>query len=128
MYYYNPNRFEYYRAEPKTYRRLQEFAKANRQNPTPAEKQLWNALKGKRLAGFKFRRQYIISTSIVDFACLQHLLIVEVDGSIHLERDHMETDAERTKRLEAMGFQVIRFSNEQVLEQLNWVEEQLLEA
>ncbi|GAB4093887.1 endonuclease domain-containing protein [Flaviaesturariibacter terrae] len=126
--YFNPNRFEYYRADPKVYARLQEFARHNRQHPTPAERRLWKALRGKRLESYKFRRQYIIQRYIVDFACLQHALIVEVDGSIHLERDQQETDAERSKKLEAMGFRVIRFSNEDVLQRPRWVEERILEA
>ena len=56
------------------------------------------------------------------------MLVVEVDGSIHLERDQQETDEERTRRLEAMGFRVIRFSNEVVLQRLDRVEGKILEA
>ena len=78
---------------------------------TPAEKLLWQQLRGKKL-GVKFRRQHVIETFIPDFVALSIKLIVEVDGKIHLKQKHR--DKERTEFLEMMGYKVIRFTNEEV--------------
>jgi leucyl-tRNA synthetase len=87
-------------------------AKANRQNPTQAEAILWEALRGNKL-GFKFRRQHLIDKYIVDFVCLQKGLVVEADGSIY--ELTKEEDAIRTSVLIEKGFQVIRFTNDEIL-------------
>lgn len=78
---------------------------------TPAEYKLWNFLRNKRL-GVKFRRQHIIDFYIPDFVALSIGLIVEVDGKIHLKQK--KQDEERTRRLELLGFKVMRFTNEEV--------------
>ena len=78
---------------------------------TPAEKLLWERLKAKKL-GVKFRRQHIIETFIPDFVALSIKLIVEVDGEIHLKKKL--ADQERTEILEMSGYKVIRFTNEDV--------------
>jgi very-short-patch-repair endonuclease len=80
-------------------------------NMTPAEIMLWKFLKGKKL-GVKFRRQHIIDFYIPDFVALSIKLIIEIDGKIHLK--HKRKDEERTRRLEILGFKVIRFTNEEV--------------
>ncbi|MBO4905609.1 MAG: endonuclease domain-containing protein [Bacteroidaceae bacterium] len=100
-------------AAPDRYDLLKEFARINRQNPTFAEQILWQYLRDQAL-GTKFFRQYIIADYIVDFVSLQHQLVIEVDGAYHSEFEQMEYDELRTQHLESFGFFVIRFSNEQV--------------
>ncbi|WP_445747633.1 leucine--tRNA ligase [Polaribacter sp.] len=91
---------------------LLEKAKEMRANPTQAEAILWQQLKGKSLVD-KFRQQHVIDEFIVDFVCLSKKLIVEVDGKIH--DFQQEKDAERTQILENLGYKVIRFTNEEVI-------------
>lgn len=104
--------FDY--ADQTIYGLLKDFAKSNRTIQTNAESILWNKLRDKQL-GYKFRRQHIIGTYIADFACLSKKLIVEVDGLIHEHPDHKLSDEERTKWLEEKGFTVIRFTNDEVI-------------
>jgi adenine-specific DNA-methyltransferase len=84
---------------------------------TEAERRLWYALRDRRFAGWKFRRQETIHPVIVDFICSAARLIVEVDGGQHSE----QLDAERTAALQARGYQVVRFWNYEVLENLDGV-------
>ena len=107
--------FDYATADPFVYGLLKEFVKEHRSNPTDAENALWQMLRGKKLDGFKFRRQHIISTYIADFVCLDKMLIIEVDGLIHQLPENKTNDAERTDWLSKQGFTIIRFTNEQVL-------------
>src|SRR5690606_8502911 len=86
-------------------------ARALRRNATEAEVALWQHLRGRRLIGLKFRRQAPIERFIVDFYCPEKRLIVEVDGGQHTA----ESDQARTGRLEALGYKVIRFWNNDVL-------------
>jgi leucyl-tRNA synthetase len=87
-------------------------ARENRRNPTKAEEALWEEIRGERL-GFKFRRQHLIDKYIVDFVCLQKGLIIEADGASH---DLTQTeDEERTSVLTQKGFTVIRFTNDEIL-------------
>ncbi|MEY2830363.1 MAG: hypothetical protein RIQ33_2221, partial [Bacteroidota bacterium] len=105
----------YKSADPMLYGRLKEFVKEMRSNPTQAEDWLWQQLSGKNLEEYKFRRQHIIGTFITDFVCLKKRLIIEVDGLIHQLPDNKISDIERTEWLEAQGFKVIRFTNNEVL-------------
>ena len=102
-------------ANPAQYRLLKEYAKKMRNQPTKAEAMLWNALSGKKLDKYKFRRQHIIGDYIADFICLKQNLIVEVDGVIHQLPENKKSDAERTAWLEGQGYRVIRFTNNEVL-------------
>ncbi len=90
-----------------------------RRSSTPAERLLWGALRNRRLAGLKFRRQYGIGRYIVDFVCLEARLVVEVDGESHEHRG--EQDMARQRWLEDKGFRVLRVSNEEVLRDLETV-------
>ena len=90
-----------------------------RREQTQAESLLWQQLRGKRLAGAKFRRQHLIGNAIVDFCCLKNRLIIELDGGQHAEE--AENDAARTARLEAQGHKVIRFWNDDILKNLEGV-------
>ncbi len=84
-----------------------------RQAPTGAEDVLWQRLRNRQIKGYKFRRQHALDRFIVDFYCRDANLVLEVDGPIH-ERQG-EEDKQRQEYLNLMGFQVIRFTNEQVL-------------
>ncbi|WP_146917229.1 vitamin B12 dependent-methionine synthase activation domain-containing protein, partial [Flavobacterium columnare] len=105
-------------ASPTLYAKLKERAKKMRNNPTDAEKMLWNVLSNKGIDGFKFRRQHIIGEYIVDFVCLEKQLVVEVDGAVHDNKEQIEHDRFRTEWLESKGFKVIRFKNDEVLSNL----------
>ncbi len=87
-----------------------------RRRQTSAEVALWARLRRQQL-GVTFRRQHIVGPFVVDFCCQTARLIVELDGSIHDLDDVREQDAWRTEYLEARGFTVVRFVNEQVLSQ-----------
>ena len=89
------------------------FASQLRTNATDAEKCLWQALRNRQLAGYKFRRQFPISPYIVDFVCLEQRLVIELDGGQHA--DAADYDAARTAFLNEQGFRVLRFWNNDVL-------------
>jgi very-short-patch-repair endonuclease len=101
-------------------------AKQLRKTLTPAEKQLWQALRGGKLAGLKFRRQHPVGNFILDFYCAAHKLVIEVDGGIH--ETQIEYDTARTTELEAHGCKIMRFMNEVVLHQLETVLAEILQA
>ena len=84
-----------------------------RQNSTDAERALWNLLRANRLSGRKFRRQAPIGPYIVDFVCYRSQLVIEVDGGQHQEQ--RQYDDMRTAWLESQGFAVLRFWNNDVL-------------
>ncbi|MFA5296876.1 MAG: vitamin B12 dependent-methionine synthase activation domain-containing protein [Lutibacter sp.] len=108
-------------ADPLNYGLLKEFAFKMRNEPTEAEKLLWDGLSGKKLEGYKIRRQHIIGNYIADFICLKSNLIIEIDGSIHQLPENRVSDKERTKWLEEEGYRVIRFTNKEVLSNLDLV-------
>jgi very-short-patch-repair endonuclease len=95
---------------------IEAAARRLRQNMTPAELKLWNALQNKQLDGLKFRRQHPVGSFILDFWCPARKLVIELDGGVH-ERQK-DYDAARTRQLEDYGYQVIRFRNEEVLTDL----------
>ena len=100
-----------------------------RGNPTEAEKKLWyGALSAKRLNGHKFRRQQAIGDYVVDFVCMDMKLIIELDGGQHNEPGHRRKDERRTAYLESQGYQVIRFWNHEVIQNLAGVVDVILEA
>jgi len=114
----------YYKtANLKVYEELKELQKELKKNSTKAEKVLWEELRNKKLK-FKFRRQHIIDDYVVDFVCLAKNLIIEVDGKIHTKR--REYDYERTKELMSFGYRVIRFTNNEILYNLNSVMRKIL--
>ena len=102
------------------YEQLKSHAQRMRRNPTDAERLLWKVLSEDKL-GFRFRRQHIIGDFIVDFACLRYGLIIEIDGGYHACPEQQIQDEQRTVFLQSRGFQVIRFSNEEVLNDLDYV-------
>ena len=94
-------------------RELRDRARAMRANPTPAERRLWSILRDRRMPAAKFRRQHIVEPYIVDFACLERSLIVEADGGQHAGSD---SDQRRDTFLRRSGFRVLRFWNNDVME------------
>jgi len=96
-----------------------DFAKQLRHNMTPEERKLRQMVKAKRVADAKFRRQVPIGSYVADFVCVSARLVVELDGSQH--GDRMEADAERTRHLEARGYRVLRFWNNDVTANLDGV-------
>ncbi len=94
-------------------------ARRMRKTMTDAELKLWNELRAHRLMGLGFRRQLPIGNYIVDFACPEHKLIIEVDGSGHGDDNQAKLDEARTRFLELQGWQVIRFWNDDVLKDID---------
>ena len=92
-------------------RQKTKFARHLRRVMTHAEISLWHHLRNRVLMGYKFRRQHPMGPYIVDFACLEKKLVVELDGSQHCEA----RDAARTRNIEAMGYRVLRFWNNDAL-------------
>ena len=107
--------FDYHTADPIIYVLLKDFVKEHRSHPTDAENILWGILRGKQLDGYKFRRQHIIGSYIADFVCLPKKLIIEVDGLIHQVPENKISDVNRTAELNKLGFEVIRFTNEEII-------------
>jgi 3'-phosphoadenosine 5'-phosphosulfate (PAPS) 3'-phosphatase len=99
--------------DPRTYGQLKQWARGMRKEPTEAEATLWRMLRHDNL-GVRFRRQHVLGEYILDFACLKKRLVIEVDGGIHQEQK--EEDALREQAIKDHGFGIIRFTNEEVLE------------
>ncbi len=100
---------------------LTSLAKELRHTQTEAEGVLWSKLRNKQLDGIKFRRQQPLGGYIVDFVSLDKKLIIEIDGGQHSEEQAIKQDGQRTKWLENEGYRVIRFWNNDVLENLEGV-------
>jgi len=107
-------------AHPDIYQILKNNAVNNRKTPTDAETLLWQSLRDRQL-GLKFRRQHAIGDYIADFICLEISLIIEVDGEYHNSEEQQEKDTIRTKYLNEQGFYVLRFTNNEVMNQTEWV-------
>lgn len=105
-----------------TYPILKNKRKVMRDNMTPAEERLWEEIKSKKL-GVKFRRQHIIGNYIPDFVAISCKLIIEVDGEIH--KYQKDADEQRTFELNQKGYKVIRFTNEEVMQDINHVLEKI---
>jgi len=102
---------------------LQGYAAEMRRNPTEPEKRLWRHLSNSQLGGYKFRRQSVIGQYVADFLCPRKGLIVEVDGDTHHDRT---VDQRRDATLSAMGFSVLRVTNEDVIQNMDGVLTQIL--
>jgi very-short-patch-repair endonuclease len=96
-----------------------------RSSQTSAEAKLWQALRNRRLARWKFRRQHSIERYVVDFVTLDGKLIVEVDGVTHSEPSERARDEARSNVLEARGFHIVRVSNTDVYDNLEGVLEMI---
>ena len=98
-----------------------DFARDQRRHPTRAEAAFWQAVRGRRFAGLKFKRQMAIGPFIADFCCFEHRLVVELDGEPHDGLEAKAKDGVRTAFLERQGYRVLRFPNERVLGNLEFV-------
>jgi very-short-patch-repair endonuclease len=101
------------------------LANQNRKSYTEAEGILWQCLRGRRLNGFKFRRQHPIRGYIVDFYCADVGLAIEVDGGYHGKNNQQVADEHRTAELNKLNVKVIRFSNHEVINNINDVLKQI---
>ena len=90
---------------------------------TDAEQALWRFLRCRQISGFKFRRQHPFSDYILDFVCLENKLVIEVDGGKHGEQAGY--DENRTKELQAAGFRILRFWDNEVLKEIEYVKEKI---
>ena len=118
------NKANYFTSSPDIYALLKENARKNRLNMTDAEQLLWEYLKSWPRP-YRFRRQHIIGDYIVDFACLANNLVIEVDGEYHFTDEQMKLDKMRTDFLEKVGFHVMRFTNKQIIENVDDVIKQI---
>ena len=98
-------------------------ARQLRQRSTDAERRMWSALRDRRLMKYKFRRQHPLGDFIVDFACTEYQLAIEVDGGQHSEN---AADTTRTAWLQSQGWRVLRFWNNDALSNTNGVIETIL--
>lgn len=114
----------FYGASPLIHARARDL----RKSMTPAEKILWEKLKGKSIEGYKFRRQHPISNYIVDFYFHSAKLVIELDGSIHDLSEQKEYDSGRQYELQELGLKVLRFKNEEVIKSLEKVLSKILES
>ena len=101
-------------------------AKKLHRNMTPAEHKLWSVLRAHQVENVHFRNQHAVGNYIVDFCSPRKKLIIELDGGQHLEQE--EYDKQRTEFLQSRGYQVLRFWNNDVLENINSVMEVILTA
>jgi very-short-patch-repair endonuclease len=105
--------------------RFKKKARTLRASQTTAEARLWQALRNRRLARWKFRRQHQIDRYVVDFVSLDGRLVVEVDGVTHAKAEELARDGRRTRVIESLGFLVVRVSNVDVYENLDGVLEMI---
>ena len=105
---------------------LFEKARILRNSPTKTENILWQQLHNNKL-GVKFRRQHPIFKYVADFYCHEKKLVIELDGDYHSRKDQIENDQVRTEDLEAFGIEVLRFTDQQVLEDMDYVIKEISE-
>lgn len=98
-----------------------------RNNMTATENKLWEQLKRKVIFKARFKRQHPIGIFVVDFYCHKHKLVIEVDGEIHLEPEIQEYDDGRTHDIEKQGIKIIRFYNDEVIENIDGVIKRILD-
>src|SRR5438445_13032013 len=108
-------------------RRLIEFARQMRREPTPAEKVMWRLLRNRRLAGLKFRRQHPLGRYIADFYSADAALVIELDGDSHATEEGIEHDRVRHAYLRGLDVEVIRFWNSQLAENADGILECVFE-
>ena len=103
--------------------RSNKLQRALRNNMSDAEQALWNVLRGRQVSDLKFRRQHPFGDYILDFVCLENKLVIEVDGGQHGQQARY--DENRTQELQAAGFCVLRFWNNEVLKEIESVKEKI---
>jgi very-short-patch-repair endonuclease len=108
-----------WRTAPQVWETLKPLARSHRRQPTGAEGRLWSRIRNGRIEGFKFRRQHAIERFIVDFYCPAARLVIEVDGRSHDENE--ADDRAREAYFAAQGLRILRFTNDQVLSDIEGV-------
>ena len=111
----------YFGAKPSIFK----LAKQLRKDETEAEKKLWTRLNKNQINGLQFRRQHPINMFIADFYCSKIKLVIEIDGSIHDIEEYHEHDQGRSAIFEDFGITVIRFTNEQILTEIDYTVQQI---
>lgn len=106
-------------------KKLKPIRKSLRNNPTDPEYRLWYFLRNSQLCERKFRRQHSIGKYIVDFYCAEEKLAIELDGAAHYEVENIKYDMRRSLFLKSLGIRVIRFRNEDVLYNTDFVLRQI---
>jgi len=106
---------------------MKERARGFRREMTSAESKMWYFLRNRRFHDYKFVREYVIGSYIVDFACRQKKIIIELDGGQHAEAETVEYDNRRTKFLESQGYKVLRVWNHEIFTNIDGVFEALLD-
>ena len=101
--------------------KLYQYGRELRQESTEAEKLMWAELRNKKLNGLKFRRQHPLDKFIVDFYCNERKLVIELDGGVHDEKINKEYDESRTAMLAGLNIIVLRFKNEEVINDMQGV-------
>ena len=110
-------RYMYYGAKDETF----ELARELRRSMTAAEGLLWSSLRNKQVNGLIFRRQHPVDIYIVDFYCHEYKLVIEVDGEIHNDPENAEKDKGRTAEMERFGLKIIRFTNNEIFNDVDFV-------
>jgi len=118
------DRTMFYHATPEIFKRAKEL----RENLTLAEKKLWENLHNSKLKGFRFKAQHPVGKYIADFYCHAAQLIIEIDGEYHSEYEKFQIDKGRTAELENLNITVIRFTNDEVLNNIEKVLETIDKA
>lgn len=103
-------------------------ARILRKNMTPQERKLWNIIKNRQFYGFRFRRQFPIGNYIVDFVCRNSKIVIEIDGGQHNGQEEIKYDKTRSEYLNNEGYQVIRFWNNDIDNNIEGVYEKLKEV
>jgi very-short-patch-repair endonuclease len=114
----NDERPSQFTSSTNQWEKLKPLAREMRHEPTAAEDRLWQRIRNRRIGDAKFRRQHTIEGFIVDFVCIEYHLIIEVDGAIHDNEDQHAYDQQRQELLESIGFRVLRFTNEDIMQSL----------
>jgi very-short-patch-repair endonuclease len=104
-----------------------EAARSLRREPTDSEALLWQALRNQSIASLKFRRQHPVGNYVLDFYCPKLKLGIEVDGEIHKQPEQVLLDTQRTKALNNLGIYVLRFTNAEIVEDIDQVIEKILD-
>jgi very-short-patch-repair endonuclease len=104
---------------------LKERRRELRKNQTEVEKRLWEELRGRRLNGFKFYRQYSIGPYVVDFYCSRFRLAIELDGKHHGESESFIYDQERERYFKSVNVQTVRFWNDVIMNDIDGVLERI---
>lgn len=108
--------------------KLKKYARDLRRNMTDAERLLWSKVRRKQLKGFQFYRQRIIGNYIADFYCPKANVTIEIDGGQHYNNEGLKADEVRDDYMKNQGFKVLRFSDRDVIENLNGVMERVYEV